>query len=181
MAKKNLRTVFDAGIEVALGTQKEDFAYDGAGCVVRFLVGISGGGSAGRPSPRSLVKVSAVRAGCDVPIHRSRTFYQFDEHDLARMVPRAFPRPQLVIYVTGVLEFLGATGLLLPRFRQAAAFCLIVLLMAMFPHERESSAGSPHAARQTRHRALAARAHAVAIHRPSLVVQGALTVTSLDS
>lgn len=103
------------------------------------------------------------------------------KHDLARMVPRAFPRPQLVIYVTGVLEFLGATGLLLPRFRQAAAFCLIVLLMAMFPHERESSAGSPHAARQTRHRALAARAHAVAIHRPSLVVQGALTVTSLDS
>jgi uncharacterized membrane protein len=55
------------------------------------------------------------------------------KHDLARMVPAVFPRPLLLIYVTGVLEFLGALGLLLPRFRSLAGICLIVLLMAMFP------------------------------------------------
>lgn len=54
------------------------------------------------------------------------------KHDLARMVPRVFPRPLVVIYATGVLEFLGAAGLLIPSFRRAAAFCLIVLLVAMF-------------------------------------------------
>ena len=55
------------------------------------------------------------------------------KHDLARMVPGVFPRPLLVIYATGVLEFLGAVGLLLPNFRAPAAFCLMVLLIAMFP------------------------------------------------
>jgi uncharacterized membrane protein len=54
------------------------------------------------------------------------------KHDLVRMVPSVFPRPLLVIYVTGVLEFLGAVGLLLPNFRAPAAFCLMVLLIAMF-------------------------------------------------
>ncbi len=55
------------------------------------------------------------------------------KHDLARMVPRVFPRPLLIIYITGVLEFLGAAGLLLPRFRSLAGISLIALLMAMFP------------------------------------------------
>jgi uncharacterized membrane protein len=55
------------------------------------------------------------------------------KRELARMVPSVFPRPALVIYATGVLEFLGAAGLVLPRFRVAAAFCLIVLLIVMFP------------------------------------------------
>ena len=55
------------------------------------------------------------------------------KHDLERMVPRAFPRPMLIIYTTGVLEFLGAAGLLMPRVRSVAGLCLIVLLAAMFP------------------------------------------------
>jgi len=55
------------------------------------------------------------------------------KHDLARMVPRIFPHPLLIIYLTGVLEFLGAAGLLLPRFRSLAGNCLIALLIAMFP------------------------------------------------
>lgn len=54
------------------------------------------------------------------------------KHDLARMVPPALPQPMLIIYATGVLELLGALGLLLPRFRSTAAICLIVLLIAMF-------------------------------------------------
>ena len=54
-------------------------------------------------------------------------------HELARMVPRVFPRPLLIIYITGVLEFFGAVGLLIPRIREAAAIGLIVLLIAMFP------------------------------------------------
>ncbi|MFZ1998479.1 MAG: DoxX family protein [Candidatus Sulfotelmatobacter sp.] len=55
------------------------------------------------------------------------------KHDLALMVPRAFPRPMWIVYVTGVLEFLGAVGLLVPKMRTVAGICLIVLLLAMFP------------------------------------------------
>jgi len=54
-------------------------------------------------------------------------------HDLARMVPAIFPHPLLVVYITGVLELMGAAGLLWPRFRPLAGICLIALLIAMFP------------------------------------------------
>jgi uncharacterized membrane protein len=55
------------------------------------------------------------------------------KHDLVRMVPAVFPRPLLLVYVTGVLEFMGAAGLLAPRFRSLAGTCLILLLIALFP------------------------------------------------
>ncbi|HMD16822.1 MAG TPA: DoxX family protein [Terriglobales bacterium] len=53
-------------------------------------------------------------------------------HDLARMIPAYFPQPMLVVYITGVGEFLGAAGLLIPRFRSLAGTCLILLLIGMF-------------------------------------------------
>lgn len=53
-------------------------------------------------------------------------------HDLARMIPSGFPNPLLLVYVTGVLELLGAAGLLLPRFHALAGICLIILLIVMF-------------------------------------------------
>jgi uncharacterized membrane protein len=55
------------------------------------------------------------------------------KHDLVKMVPAVFPRPLLLVYFTGVLEFMGAVGLLLPRLRSLAGLCLIALLIAMFP------------------------------------------------
>jgi uncharacterized membrane protein len=54
------------------------------------------------------------------------------KHDLARMIPAFFPRPLLIVYVTGVLEILGALGLVLPEFRRLAGICLIALLVGMF-------------------------------------------------
>jgi uncharacterized membrane protein len=53
--------------------------------------------------------------------------------DLIRMVPPAFPFPAIIITITGVLEILGAVGLLTPRTTRAAAICLAILLVAMFP------------------------------------------------
>lgn len=55
------------------------------------------------------------------------------KHDLARMVPKWFPRPLLIVYITGVLEIIGAAGLLLPAFHSAAGLALVVLMLAMFP------------------------------------------------
>jgi uncharacterized membrane protein len=52
--------------------------------------------------------------------------------DLARMIPSFFPRPTLIVASTGVCEFLGAAGLLIPRLRALAGICLILLLLGMF-------------------------------------------------
>ncbi|HEY7617423.1 MAG TPA: DoxX family protein [Terriglobales bacterium] len=54
------------------------------------------------------------------------------KHDLARMIPPVFPRPLLLVYITGMLEFMGAAGLLLPQFHSLAGMCLIALLVGMF-------------------------------------------------
>jgi|SRR5208337_412693 len=53
-------------------------------------------------------------------------------HDLARMIPSHLPQPMLIVYITGACEFLGAAGLLIPRFRSLAGACLILLLIGMF-------------------------------------------------
>jgi uncharacterized membrane protein len=53
------------------------------------------------------------------------------KHDLAQMIPPYVP-PLLIVYITGVLEFLGAAGLVLPQFRRLAGICLIALLVGMF-------------------------------------------------
>jgi uncharacterized membrane protein len=54
-------------------------------------------------------------------------------HELARMVPQAFSNPMAIVYFTGVCEFAGAIGILIPRFRSAAGICLVVLLAALLP------------------------------------------------
>ena len=54
------------------------------------------------------------------------------KHDLARMIPAYFPNPLAVVYSTGVLELLGAVGLMFPPFRKLASLGLIALLVGMF-------------------------------------------------
>jgi len=53
--------------------------------------------------------------------------------DLIRMVPTAFPAPDVLVTATGVLEILGAIGLLIPATSRIAACCLAILLIALFP------------------------------------------------
>jgi len=53
--------------------------------------------------------------------------------DLMAMVPRVFPRPDLMVSATGVFEILGAVGLVIPAIAPVAAACLAMLLIALFP------------------------------------------------
>jgi uncharacterized membrane protein len=52
---------------------------------------------------------------------------------LIAIVPPQLPAPGLLVSITGILEFLGAAGLLIPTTRIAAAVCLLLLMLAMFP------------------------------------------------
>ena len=111
-----------------IAVAKKAFGY---GCSDH-LVRLFGGRSAGRPS---LAAWSSSRR-CALALMFTFTglaHFTKVKHELARRVPSVFLRPLLVIHATGVLEFLDAAGLLLPRFRAAAALCLILLLIAMFP------------------------------------------------
>jgi uncharacterized membrane protein len=53
--------------------------------------------------------------------------------DLIRTIPAGFPNPAFLVFISGILEALGALGLLLGETRKAAAICLILLLLAVFP------------------------------------------------
>lgn len=53
--------------------------------------------------------------------------------DMIAIVPPQLPAPGVFVAVTGVLELLGAAGLLYPPTRVAATVCLFVLMLAMFP------------------------------------------------
>jgi uncharacterized membrane protein len=53
-------------------------------------------------------------------------------HDLARMIPSIFPRPTVIVFISGICEFLGAAGLLIPALRALAGVSLILLLIGMF-------------------------------------------------
>jgi uncharacterized membrane protein len=53
--------------------------------------------------------------------------------DMIAIVPPSLPAPAILVTVTGVLELLGAAGLLFPPTRVAAAACLFLLMVAMFP------------------------------------------------
>ena len=53
--------------------------------------------------------------------------------DMIAIVPPRLPAPGLLVTITGVLELAGAVGLLYPPTRVAAAVCLFVLMLVMFP------------------------------------------------
>ena len=60
-------------------------------------------------------------------------FVQPLRNDMIAIVPPRLPAPALLVTITGVLELLGAVGLLIPATRVAAAVCLFLLMVAMFP------------------------------------------------
>jgi uncharacterized membrane protein len=55
------------------------------------------------------------------------------KQDLIAMVPPSLPRPDLLIFATGVLELTGAAGLLVESTRFWAACGLILLMASMLP------------------------------------------------
>jgi uncharacterized membrane protein len=50
-----------------------------------------------------------------------------------RIVPPLLPAPLVLVYLSGVAEIAGGLGLLLPVTRHAAAWGLVILLLAVWP------------------------------------------------
>jgi uncharacterized membrane protein YphA (DoxX/SURF4 family) len=90
-----------------------------------------------RIASRRLIPIS----GDDSPDHRFRQTDHLQGHSSERphranreteeAVLRE--RPDLMVTITGILEILGAIGLLIPAVAPYAALCLSLLLVALFP------------------------------------------------
>jgi len=50
-----------------------------------------------------------------------------------RIVPSYLPAPHALVLVSGLFEFLGGVGVLVPRTRRFAAWGLVALYVAVFP------------------------------------------------
>jgi uncharacterized membrane protein len=50
-----------------------------------------------------------------------------------RIVPAYLPAPLALVLISGVAEVAGGLGLLIPRTRRLAAWCLVALYIAVFP------------------------------------------------
>lgn len=50
-----------------------------------------------------------------------------------RIMPRYIPKPQAMVFWSGVAELLGGVGIMLPMLKEPAAWGLIALLLAIFP------------------------------------------------
>lgn len=50
-----------------------------------------------------------------------------------RIVPPQFPRPQVLVYLTGAAEILFGVGVLFERTRRPSAWGIVALLIAVFP------------------------------------------------
>lgn len=53
--------------------------------------------------------------------------------DLVRMVPPLFPNPDALVTISGLAEFAGAVGLIVPVTSKLAAYGLIALLILLLP------------------------------------------------
>ena len=58
-------------------------------------------------------------------------FYKMQQ--MAMMLPDYLSYKSEIIYMTGVLELLGAIGILVPRVRRLAGICLILMLVGFLP------------------------------------------------
>jgi uncharacterized membrane protein len=50
-----------------------------------------------------------------------------------QMMPPFLPWPRALVWISGAAEIAGGAGLLRPRWRRAAAYGLVLLLIAVFP------------------------------------------------
>jgi uncharacterized membrane protein len=84
------------------------------------------GGFQVSPAARARVGLSLLFA-CTALGHFIRT------EDMVAMLPPVVSHPIEIVYVTGVLELLGAIGIWVPRLRRLTGICLILMLICLFP------------------------------------------------
>ena len=97
------------------------------------------------------------------------------KHDLARMIPAYFPRPLLIVYITGVLELFVAAGLAAAGIPQASRHLPDCAPRRDVHCQRKCGTEGRNPEGQTTNAALVADSDAGFVHCASLVVNSRLT------
>jgi uncharacterized membrane protein len=85
-------------------------------------------------SPRLEVRLSTrARVGLSLFFAFTGIGHFIRTEEMAAMLPLSVPYRFELIYVTGVLELLGAIGVWIPRLMKLTGVCLIVMLIAVLP------------------------------------------------
>lgn len=92
--------------------------------------------------PAALAAGMSVVFICTAVTH----FVEPQRSGLIATVPGFISEPGLAVTATGVIEFVLAAGLLVPRTRRLSALVAIVLLIALFPANVVAASGVEHAA-----------------------------------
>src|SRR5262249_44551827 len=100
--------------------------------LVTVLLGLRAAGALG-VSPLADWRTAARFALAVMFVFSAAAHFGRQKDSLVRMVPSWMPAPKACLAVAGVLELLGALGLLLPIPTPLAGMSLAVLLVAMFP------------------------------------------------
>ena len=88
----------------------------------------------GKLFPRSQVApAKRARVGLSLFFAFSAIGHFIRTQGMAEMLPPAVPYRVELIYITGLLEFLGAVGVWIPRLMKLTGFLLIVMLIGLLP------------------------------------------------
>lgn len=101
------------------------------------------------PYADSWAAATAIGLATAFALASTAHFFQPRRDGLIAIVPPAIPRPDLVVTATGLLEVVGAVGLLIAPLRTTAAVGLVLLLVAMFPANVRAAGASRHPAAPT--------------------------------
>src|SRR3712207_4939100 len=87
---------------------------------------------AGRWVPRFKITPSKrARVGLSLFFVFTAIGHFISTKEMAAMIPPSIPYPVELIYVTGVLELLGAIGVWIPRLERLTGFLLILMLICL--------------------------------------------------
>ena len=75
------------------------------------------------------------------------SFFHFINDKQLAAIPPFLPWRRTALYITGVLEFLGGVGLLIPRLRRPASWGLAALLVSIWPANLYHTFRDSHSAR----------------------------------
>ena len=76
---------------------------------------------------------NGVRISLGVVFIIAATFHFTAQETEMRLIPAFLPWRKAALYITGIFEFLGGVGMLIPRYQKRAGQGLATLLVAIFP------------------------------------------------
>lgn len=76
---------------------------------------------------------TVLRVVVSLPLFVSGATHFFRTALFAGLIPPAFPQREILVILSGIMELAGGIGIILPKTSRAAALCLAILMVAIFP------------------------------------------------